>query len=107
MSDFLLQLSLQKLEPAIDLLVERISAKLSDALPSSDPEVLLSKVKAARLCGVSLRTFERWNRDGRCPSPIRVNGVVRWARRTLAKWVDDGCPNCQLQESSESEDAES
>lgn len=63
---------------------------------SSDPGPLLIDVRAvASLLGCSPRHVYRLSADARMPRPIRLGCLVRWDRRSLARWVADGCPDLQ------------
>jgi hypothetical protein len=57
------------------------------------PPLLVNGPTAARLCGVSARTWATLNTLGKTPPPIRLGGRVLWNRRELLRWVDAGCPD--------------
>lgn len=63
---------------------------MADA-PAINP-LLLSARDAARLCGVSVKTWRRWDSAGRVPIPIRIGGAVRWRADELHQWINAGCP---------------
>lgn len=54
--------------------------KRADILPSSLPPRGLSRVEAARVIGVSPSLFDEMVRDGRMPSPKRINSRRIWDR---------------------------
>jgi predicted DNA-binding transcriptional regulator AlpA len=57
------------------------------------PELIDSKV-AARIAGVSTDTLRRLVREEGAPPPVRVRRSVRWRRRDLLAWIEEGCPAC-------------
>jgi len=59
------------------------------------PELLTTK-QAAALCSAGERTFWRWSRSGIAPRPLRVGGSVKYRRRDIQAWIDEGCPRCAL-----------
>ena len=48
---------------------------------------------AARLLGVSPRTFRRLDAAGQVPRAIRVGSSKRWSVRELTDWVASGAPS--------------
>ncbi len=56
------------------------------------PPLLVPAPEAARLCGVSPRTWATLNTLGKTPRAVRLSGRVLWNRRELTAWVDAGCP---------------
>lgn len=58
---------------------------------------LLRRVEFADRVGVTVRTVERWEREGRGPKPIRIGRrTVRYRVTDIENWLD------QLSESPES-----
>ncbi|MCP4640084.1 MAG: helix-turn-helix domain-containing protein [bacterium] len=53
---------------------------------------LLDVNQVSQLMNCSVRTIRRWSDTGRMPRPVRIGGLVRWARADLERWVADGCP---------------
>ena len=49
--------------------------------------LLVSAQNAAKLCGVSTRTWRRWVAMGLAPQPIRIGRSSRWALKALQAWV--------------------
>lgn len=41
---------------------------------------------------VSAKHIRRMADEGRVPSPIRLGKRVRWNRKDVDAWIDDGCP---------------
>jgi predicted DNA-binding transcriptional regulator AlpA len=70
-------------------------ASTPDAAPPARAlgALLLRARDAARLCAVSLATWERWHAAGRCPAPVRIGKTVRWRADELAAWIELGCPD--------------
>lgn len=58
-----------------------------------DPPLLLTKLEAARLLGISRATLDRLAIRGVVRS-LRPGGMrgVRFARAELERWVEAGCP---------------
>ena len=53
----------------------------------------LSGPDAARLIGVSARTFRRLDSTGQVPQALRVGGSKRWSVAELRGWIEAGCPD--------------
>ena len=53
--------------------------------------LLIATKTVAALCGVSVRTIQRWTKTI-LPKPIYINGRPRWRRAEIVQWVEDGCP---------------
>lgn len=53
---------------------------------------MLSLPQVAEDFGVSERHIRRLVDGGRFPQPVKLGRLVRWPRRALEEWVDDGCP---------------
>jgi len=55
---------------------------------------------AARMLGVSTRTLSRWASEGRAPRGVKLGGdprsAIRWQRRRLLAWIEDGCPRVDM-----------
>jgi len=54
--------------------------------------ILLPTSEAAKLCGVSIRTWYLWDQLGKIPKPIRVGRKLLWRRDELTAWIDASCP---------------
>ena len=60
------------------------------------PEVpaLIKAAAAAKLCGVSLRTWSRLKAEGNVPNPVLVGErIERYLRTELLAWATAGCPS--------------
>ncbi len=56
--------------------------------------LLVSAKDAARLFGVSERTWRGWDSSGRCPEAVlNGTGVKRWSFSELRLWVVARCPS--------------
>lgn len=60
--------------------------------PKDGDSLLIDTKTAAKLCGVSKKTIQRWTKAGVMPLPHRVNGRPRWQRAVITEWVSLGCP---------------
>ncbi len=47
------------------------------------------------ILAVSPRHVRRMADEGKMPAPVRLGACVRWPRRTIEKWITDGCPSCR------------
>jgi len=56
-----------------------------------EPE-LLTDAEAAHLCGMGRSTWRRLHAAGKVPEPVRLGGCVRWRRREILDWIEEGCP---------------
>jgi prophage regulatory protein len=61
---------------------------------NTKPEIqlLTAKELGARL-SLSKRQVFRLNSCGKLPKPLRIGGSVRWAERTISKWLAAGAPD--------------
>jgi len=60
--------------------------------PESNGPILLPVGQVARLLGISSRTVWRRLSAGEMVEPVRIGASVRWRRRDIDEWVDQGCP---------------
>ena len=58
-----------------------------------EPAMLIDVETVAHLVGVSNRHVYRLANSGRMPSPLRLGGAVRWRRKDVDQWINDGCPD--------------
>jgi predicted DNA-binding transcriptional regulator AlpA len=58
----------------------------------SDALLLLTAKRAAKVCGISLRTWRTYDSAGRIPRPVRIGRRTLWRREELCNWVVAGCP---------------
>jgi len=54
--------------------------------------ILLPTAVAAKLCGVSIRTWYLWDQLGKIPTPVRIGRKLFWRRDELSAWFDASCP---------------
>ncbi len=47
----------------------------------------------AAMLACSARHVYRLADAGRMPPPIKLGALVRWSRRTVNRWLADGCPS--------------
>ena len=64
-------------------------------LPPPADAALLDVAAVAAMLTCSPRHVYRLADTGRLPPPVRLGALVRWYRRTIEKWLDDGCPSCR------------
>ena len=53
---------------------------------------LLDVGSVAALLSCSVRHVYRLADAGRMPPPVKLGALVRWPRRAVEQWLDDGCP---------------
>ena len=56
-------------------------------------ERLLSAEAVGRMLSLSRRQIFRLNSCGKIPAPLRIGGSVRWAERTILRWLGMGAPD--------------
>jgi predicted DNA-binding transcriptional regulator AlpA len=61
--------------------------------PQQPQQLLIPARHAARLTGVSVRTWWRWHSARRVPAPVVIKGRPLWRVQELQAWVDAGCPD--------------
>jgi hypothetical protein len=54
--------------------------------------LLVAALGAARLCGISERTWRKLDRCGRVPDPLRWGKRCLWSVDELRLWIAAGCP---------------
>jgi len=54
--------------------------------------ILLPSAEAAKLCGVSVRSWYTWDQLGKIPKPVRIGRKLFWRRDELLAWIDQDCP---------------
>ena len=59
----------------------------------TEQALLLSAQDAARLCGVSERTWRCWDAGGRMPNAVDIGRSKFWRRKEIEDWVGQGCPD--------------
>ncbi len=57
----------------------------------SEP-VLLTVKEVAEMLGLSERTVYRLADVGKMPRPVKIGAAVRWRKKELDTWIEDGCP---------------
>ena len=55
-------------------------------------ESLLGVKEVAKLCRVPVPTIWQWLHDEKTPTPIRMNGLVRFHSSKIDRWIRQGCP---------------
>ena len=54
--------------------------------------LLVGARAAARLCGISLRSWWGLNSAGKTPAPVHLGGRALWRAPELTAWTAAGCP---------------
>ena len=72
-----------------------VTTKVTSAERVGGPETaqpeLLSVEDVATLLRCSPRHIYRLADRGHMPRPVKLGALVRWSRRSVLKWVCDGC----------------
>ena len=76
------------------------SSRVSKRTSSLDPQLaqeadtllLVSAMRAAAICGKSLRTWRAWDAAGWIPRPVRIGRSTLWSMQELREWIAAGCP---------------
>jgi len=55
--------------------------------------LMTGREQAALACGVSVQSWDRHNKAGRVPKPIRLGGRLLWCVAELREWCAAGCPD--------------
>lgn len=63
-------------------------ANTTNANSQTDAE-MISASELADSLGVTTRTVHRWTCDGKLPKPLKVGGIRRWRRSTIALWQQE------------------
>ncbi len=66
-------------------------APIGAAEPST--AMLIGRIDAARLCGVSPASWDRLTSAGKTPASLRLGGRVLWRRSDLDTWIALGLPD--------------
>lgn len=81
-------------EPTIDAQTETLtSGAFAARTGPSEPPLLVGRVEAARLCGVSPASWDRLSAAGKNPGSLKLGGRVLWRRTDLLRWIAFDCPN--------------
>jgi len=59
---------------------------------TESPVKLLDVQAVAEMLDCSTRHVYRLADAGKMPPPLRLNSLVRWSRKSVAHWIDEGCP---------------
>ncbi len=55
--------------------------------------ILLRTKEAAKLCGITAKTWRSWSQFGKTPRPLVIGKLHFWRYEELVEWVAAGCPN--------------
>lgn len=66
---------------------------MTQAVESMDTTLLVGRLQAAALCGISAAAWDRLNAAGKVPRPIKLGARVVWKRSDLQTWVELDCPD--------------
>lgn len=75
-----------------------LNLKQTDVAEANDnwPPVL-TRCEAAKMCAISVQTFDSWGRKGILPGPIP--GTRRWSRDAIERHLASGAPSANDQPS--------
>ena len=66
---------------------KRISDTLRSRLPDFDKHMLLSELEVCELTGTPRGTLSRWRCSGKGPTPVKMEGSVRYYLSDVLKYV--------------------
>lgn len=72
--------------------VER-SRKAKPSEEGNMTPLLLRPKEVAERLGVSRSTLWRMRDAGKLPRPLRIGACVRWSKKALDEWIENGCPS--------------
>ena len=72
---------------------ENAAPSLPPRLVVQTSPLLVAAPEAALLCSVSERTWRKYDRCGRVPSPLRWGKRRLWSVEELRRWIEAGCPS--------------
>lgn len=73
-------------------MAERTEAEGAAMDARTEERVMLTVHDVARMLCCSPRTVYRLYGSGRMPRPIRLGALSRWPRRSIERWIEEGCP---------------
>lgn len=59
-----------------------------DRQASSDPDALLTEIKAAAFLSLSSRTLQAWRSNDAGPAFVRAGRAIRYRRSDLIEWMN-------------------
>lgn len=54
--------------------------------------LLLTMAQVCAMTKMSERTVRRLVDSGAAPTPVRINRMIRWVKKTIEDWIARGCP---------------
>ena len=79
--------------------LKQFPSEADASIPSQNRErhrlrrLAVRRPEAARLMGVSVSTWRRWERSEAIPASLTVGSVALWSMRTLRLWMRWDCPS--------------
>lgn len=61
------------------------------SVPPSPP-LLLTLNELCELLRMSPRQVRNLAKTGRMPAALKIDGRLRWSRKSIEQWIDAGCP---------------
>ncbi|MBN2844007.1 MAG: helix-turn-helix domain-containing protein [Sedimentisphaerales bacterium] len=61
-------------------------------MSEANTPLMVGADEAAKLSGVSVRTWHNLRSQGKTPAEVRLAGRVLWRRSDLELWIEAGCP---------------
>ena len=71
--------------------IEAETTRVSEMNTSSGE--LLDVKDVARLLKIGERTVHRFRDMGTMPAPIKLGRLIRWPRKVIQEWIEQGCPS--------------
>jgi predicted DNA-binding transcriptional regulator AlpA len=73
--------------------VEQATHRLADRPDAGPKPLLVKRRQAAKLCGVSLATWDRLDAAKKTPAAVRLGQAKLYSVAELIDWINHGCPD--------------
>ena len=73
--------------------VEQAVPRLADRPDACPNPLLVKRRQAAKLCGVSLATWDRLDAAKKTPAAVRLGQAKLYSVAELIDWINHGCPD--------------
>jgi predicted DNA-binding transcriptional regulator AlpA len=73
--------------------VEQVATRLSERPDAGPKSLLVKRREAAKLCGVSLATWDRLDAAKKTPAAVRLGQAKLYSVAELIDWINHGCPD--------------
>lgn len=71
---------------------------MKNAILESDAALITIR-EVGELCHVTVKTIDRWVKNGVLPAPVKLGGgpcaPIRFRKSDIENWLAAGCPGCK------------